>query len=75
MGVVGGGSLAPVGFTAAMLSPGLPEALLITAAGIPPVALLVAFHARSVRREPGPASRTRPGARPGPPRAPVSRRV
>ncbi|MEV0224180.1 hypothetical protein [Streptomyces sp. NPDC050704] len=50
MGIVAGGCLSAIGFPVAMLSPGLPETLLITAAGIPPIALLVALCAWRMRR-------------------------
>ncbi|MGA4800519.1 hypothetical protein [Streptomyces lavendulocolor] len=50
MGILAGACLSCVGFTAAMLSDGLGQALLFTVAGIPPVALLVALYARRMRR-------------------------
>ncbi|WP_454334870.1 hypothetical protein [Streptomyces glaucescens] len=56
-----GACLSCVGFPVAMMSSGLPEALLFTAAGLPPVALLVTLHARRARRRATGPALTAPG--------------
>ncbi|MEV5311403.1 hypothetical protein [Streptomyces sp. NPDC052610] len=61
IGILAGAFLSCVGAPAAMLSSGLPEALLFTAAGLPPVLLLVTLYARRAHRRTTEPALTAPG--------------